>query len=383
MSLDLFRCSMSAQAGAAIADLYTPDEKGRVYCGQGSKTDEFEQTFAKRTGLSRAPLGVNSCSAAIDLALTLIGVGPGDEVICSPQNCTASNGPVVTRGAKIVWADIDYITGNIYPESIPVLVNQHTKAVIAVDWAGRSCNYSKLRDALQSASARSRRFDQDIPIIQDAAHRLYVTGDTGNFVCWSFGPIKHLTTGGYGGALLPPAAQRKRAELLRWHGLDRTTGSADFRCAQDITEVGYRYHMTDDQAVVGLSNLYIAEHSVAMARKNAQWYCEQLANIPGIVVPPFDPNCDYWIFGLLIEQDRDRFMQYMSEHGIPTSRVHARNDIHTGFAQASTNTHAQRIGVDYFDAHQVNIPVGWWVTEEERQFICSAVKESVGAVAVR
>lgn len=363
--VDLFRCSMSPEAGAAVARLYTPDASGRIYCGQGRYTDLFEQTLQETLDLPRVPLGVNSCSAAIDLALHMIGIGPGDEVISTSLTCTATNGPIVSRGAKVVWADIDPITGLIDPVSVAHLITPRTKAVIAVDWAGRACDYA----ALQAIAG-------SIPVIEDAAHRLYLPPIHGDYVAWSFGPIKHLTTGGYGGALLPPHAQHKRASLLRWHGLDRTLPNDSFRCEQDIEEVGYRYHMTDDQAVVGLHNLDLACRGVAQARDNARYYCQQLAGIEGITIPPFDEGCDYWLFGMIIEHDRDGFIARLAERGIASGRVHARNDKHTAF-RASTACDTPIPGVDSFDSHQVNIPVGHWVTPSERDSIVEAVRASV------
>lgn len=355
--IDLFRCSMSPDVPTALAKVFTPDANGRIYCGQGALVDQFEEAFAIETDLVRKPLGVNSCSAAIDLALKMIGIGPGDEVICSPITCTASNGPVVTNGAQIAWADVDPVLGTIRPESVSRLINKHTKAIIAVDWAGRSCDYAELRSF-------------GIPVIEDAAHCLYIQPHHGDWVAWSFGPIKVLSTGGYGGALLTPLLQRKRAELLRWHGLDRTS-TEDFRCAQDITEVGHRYHMTDDQAAIGLANLKLAKLGVDRAREHAAEYYDALRNVPGLIVPPFDPDCDYWIFNVLVD-DRDKLKEHLSELGIASSQVHARNDKHSAFQQATARSDALA-GVDYFDSHQLSIPVGAWVTETERKRVIEGV----------
>lgn len=359
---------MSSAAGPAIEKLFMPDKDGRTYVGQGPKTDEFERTFADRTGLSQAPLGVNSCTSAIDLALHLIGVGPGDTVIMPPMTCSATGGPVVNRGAKILWADVDPILGTILPLSVASLVDEHTKAIIAVDWGGRACDYAALRDVTGGA----------IPIIEDAAHRLYAPADHGDYVCWSFGPIKTLTCGGYGGALLPPQAEYNRARLLRWHGLDRLSNN-DFRCQQNILEPGFRYHMTDDLAVVGLTNLPLAQHGVKRARINAFWY-ERLRDIPGITIPPFDPSSDYWIYNILIHDDRDDFMQRMARQGVTTSRVHARIDIHSGFRAATLNP-GPLPGVDFYDAHQTAIPVGHWLSAEDRDHVVDAVRESVSSSA--
>jgi dTDP-4-amino-4,6-dideoxygalactose transaminase len=345
---------MSPDAGRAATEVLASG-----YVGQGERVDEFERLFARATGLDREPLGVNSCSAALDLSLHLIGVGPGDEVLVSPITCTATVGAIVNRGAKIVWADVQPFTGRINPDDAWNKMTRRTKAIIAVDWAGRSCDYATLKSA-------------GVPVVQDAAHRFYVGQPYGDYLCYSFGPIKHLTCGGYGGAILPPPEQFDRARLLRWHGLDRLS-KADFRCSQDIVEAGYRYHMTDDQAAVGLANLPYASRSVARSRENAEWYCQSLAGAPGITVPPFDPDCDYWLMTILAN-DRDGLMAHLTERGIASSQVHARCDKHTAFKRATAHS-GQLPGVDHFDAHQLSIPTGFWISDQDREHIAGAVLE--------
>jgi len=364
---------MSANAGEAVKALYTPDEKGRIYCGQGVKTDEFEQLFKDATGLrdENAPLGVNSCTAAIDLSLHLIGVGPGDEVVSVGVTCAATHTSLVNRGAKIVWADIDPITGLIDPNSVARVVSSKTKAVIAVDWAGRWCDYVALKQSVLNS----------IPIIEDAAHCLYIPEVHGDYVCYSLGPIKHLTTGGYGGMLLPPPHHYKRAELLRWHGLDRHS-NADFRAGQNIVEAGYRYHMTDDQAVVGMANLSVAKVNVASARFNATRYARHFKSLPGITMPPFDRTSNYWLHGIIIEGDRDEFQRRMAERGIPTSRAHARNDVHDAFVKATARQDGDLPGTTYFDSHQTNIPGGAWLKATEINEVLEAVPACLTTAAL-
>ena len=329
------------------------------YVGQGPKVDEFELAFAHAVGLERMPLGVTSCTTAIDLALHLTGVGPGDEVVTSPMTCTATNGPIVTRGARPVWADVDPLTGLIDPADVARKIASTTKAIIAVDWGGAPCDYRELKKAACG-----------LPIIQDAAHRLFPTNPGGDYVCWSFGPIKHLTCGGSGGALLPPASQYDRARLLRWHGLDRLS-KADFRCEQDITEVGYRAHLTDDLATVGLANLGMARENVRKAQENAKFYTRVFAGAPGITVQPFDAASDYWLYTLLVE-DRASFLAFLAERGVMASPVHARNDTHTAFRRAAGET-TPLPGVDHFAARNVAIPCGWWLTSADREKVAAAV----------
>ncbi len=381
--IDLFRPFIAPDAAARVAAVFTPDANGRVYVGEGPRTAEFERAFSAAIGIPGVQ-AVNSCTAALDLALHLCGVGPGDVVISTPLTCTATNGAIVNRGARILWADVDPETGCIDPASVGRQWHGDVKAIMAVDWAGRSCDYRELRSF--RAAIRYGQVEASsgpVPVIQDAAHHPYVDPDNhGDYVCWSFGPIKHLTCGGYGGALLVPPEQRARARLLRWHGLDRLS-SADFRCAQTIHEAGYRYHLTDDLASVGLANLPHLPALVAKHRANAAFYDRALAGLPGVRLPPPDPACDYWLYDVRVT-DRDAFMAHLAAQGIASSPVHRRNDVHPAYSFPSDPAAARlRLakpllscplpGVDSYDASHAAIPVGWWLSEHDRERVAAAV----------
>jgi dTDP-4-amino-4,6-dideoxygalactose transaminase len=351
---------MSAEAGIATAFALTPDGDGRLFIGQGPKVQEFEKAFASLVGLE-TPLTTNSCTSALDLALHLAGVGLGDEVITTPMTCTATNSPIVNRKAKIVWADVDPVTGLIDPADVARKMTRRTKAIMAVDWAGRSCDYKALRSLTLGAPWMM------VPIIQDAAHNLMVDpNNRGDYVAWSFQAIKHLTTVD-GGALLVPEKQYERAKLLRWYGLDRES-SADFRCAQNIIEAGYKYHMNDVNAAIGLANLPSAEWVVSRHRENARWYSDNLRAGPDVLFPPADDKGSWWLYTLRV-RDQAGFIKYMAEQGVMTGQVHARNDTHKAFDYYN----GPLPGVDEFSSHQVAIPVGWWVTERDREHIAEAV----------
>jgi len=191
-----------------------------------------------------------------------------------------------------------------------------------------------------------------------------------DYTCYSFGPIKHLTCGGYGGALLTPPEQTRRARLLRWHGLDRTS-VADFRCAQDIVEAGYRGHLTDDLAAVGLANAERVEWVVARHRENAAWFDKALRGLPGVSLPPPDTGSAYWLYTLTAD-DRDGLQAHLAERGVASSPVHASNTRHTAFKRQSRGADSVP-NADWFDAHQLSIPVGWWLTHDEREQVAAAV----------
>jgi dTDP-4-amino-4,6-dideoxygalactose transaminase len=330
------------------------------YIGQGSKVDEFEAAFKAFCG--EDVLTTNSCTSALDLALHLCGVGPGDEVVTTAQTCTATNGVIVRRFATPVFVDIDPATGNLVPADVGRCITAKTKAIMAVDWGGRPCDY----EALKSFG---------LPVIEDAAHAvgsLYKGGhvaQTGaDYVCFSFQAIKHLTTGD-GGAIKVPKDQYERAKLLRWYGLDRTSKKS-FRCEQNIGEVGYKYHMNDIAATIGLANLPYLPELLEKHRDNAKFYCRNLTNVR---VPEDSADSSWWIYTILVK-DPPKFIEKMKAEGIDCSPVHARNDTHSAFREHGRIS-TRQAGIDYFSSQQVSIPVGWWLSQEDREKIVEAVEK--------
>lgn len=354
--IPLFKVFMSPDAAPMVAKTL---ESG--YVGQGERVEEFEVALERFTG---APV-LTTCSgtAALDLALHLCGVEPGDEVVTTPQTCTATNGVIVRRGAVPVFCDVDPLTGNIDPEDVRRNLTDRTRAIMAVDWGGRACDYAALRSF-------------GPPVIEDAAHAVGTTIDGrhvarvgGDYVAFSFQAIKHLNTAD-GGGLATPDDQFERARLLRWYGLDRRS-RASFRCEQNIDEVGYKYHMNDVAASIGIANIARLPDIIAAHRSNARRLCQELASVDGVVAPKWDPESSWWIYTILVSDVPD-FMARMRERGIETSPVHARNDKHTAFRAASRSSASMR-GVDEFSRRQVAIPVGWWLAPEDVTRIVEAV----------
>lgn len=382
--IDLFRPYMNyPRVAEAVAQVLQPKPDGRVYVGEGQVVEAFERRIADLLGLPARTdgepriLAVNSCTMALTIALDCCDVGPGDEVISTPITCTATSGAIVKSGATIVWADVSRETGNIDPIDVMQKITPRTKAVVAVDWGGRLCHYGALRQALKVFPDSGY---QTIPVIRDAAHSFLADGGArADYTAYSFGPIKHLTCSGYGGALITPPEQTRRARLLRWHGLDRKSGS-DFRCAQDIVEAGYRGHMTDDFAAIGLANAERVEWVVNRHRENAEWYLRVLRDAPGISLPPADPGASWWLFTLLTPE-RDRLQAHLASRGVASSPVHAINTRHTAFRRQSRGNDTVP-NADAFDRMQLSIPVGWWLSDEDRETVAAAVLSFADAEVV-
>jgi dTDP-4-amino-4,6-dideoxygalactose transaminase len=352
---------MSENAAKDVADVLASG-----YIGQGPKVDLFEELLQSNLNTKTKPVTVNSCTSALDLALHLIGVGPGDEVISTAQTCYATNSVILNRGAKIVWADIDPLTGNISPASVAKLVTKKTKAITAVNWAGRFCDYKALK-AL------------GVPVIEDAAHTWDVfygpKPQRGDYICYSFQAIKFLTTGDGGLLVCPDEETAARARLLRWYGLDRTKG-ASFRCAQNIEETGFKYHMNDIAAAIGIQNIGSAYDSVVRHRTNAEIFDKNITT-NSLVLPPTEESCSYWLYSLLVvDGTKEGFIAHLNDHGIASSPVHHRNDRYT--ATASCKPSHALPGLDSYYQEQVSIPVGWWLSPEDKDKIIDVCNKWTG-----
>jgi dTDP-4-amino-4,6-dideoxygalactose transaminase len=364
--IPLFKVSMSEEAilksGAVMMS-------GQI--AQGPIVNEFERVLRTRFG-NQNLITVNSCTSAIDLALHLcgVGVGPLDEVITTAQTCLATNSPILNRRATPVFADIDPVTGLIDPDDVANCITKHTKAIVAVDWAGRACNYAELRR-------------HGIPVIEDAAHAVgtlirdeHVAKVGGDYVCFSFQAIKHLTTGD-GGALVVPPEQLERAKRLRWFGLDRET-PMEFRFEQNVSEAGYKYHMNDISAAIGLGNEPHLSGLLSAHISNARSLCDWLSAHHGRLcsekcpIPSWDPNSSWWLYTIHVDRPRD-FIRAMSYRDIECSLVHTRNDTMDAFRHSPKRSTLK--GLESFSRTQVSIPVGWWLSPMDIERICEEVLE--------
>ena len=149
-----------------------------------------------------------------------------------------------------------------------------------------------------------------------------------------------------------------------------TTNAIVHNCSQDIPEAGYSYNMSDVQAAIGIENAALGIKSVFEARNNAHYYEETFAKLKTVATPPPDPNSSWWLY-VLKTPKRDKFIEYMNASGIMASPAHRRNDMHSAMPKSVTPLP----GVNDYDAHHCAIPVGWWLSEEDRDLIARTVVE--------
>jgi perosamine synthetase len=343
------------------------------FIGQGAQVDKFEARLSEYLGTPYA-VTVNSGTSALALAYRLAGIGAGDEVISTPVTCQATNQPLLERGATIVWADVDPTTGNVDPADVLRKITPKTRAVVAVHFGGYPCELESLLTICQDAG---------IPLIEDCAHAfggeydgIKIGAMGGRFRCFSFQAIKTLTTGGGGLLVCEREDDYRRAKLLRWYGMDREDKTRlELRCEADVAEHGYKYHMNDINATLGIWNLATVPERIEIARQNAAWYDAEIWHRELTRVWLTTRNVfrrsSYWLYPILVD-DPAAFIPFMKERGIHASQVHVRNDVHTCFAGARRGPLP---GVDEWCKHQVSIPVGFWVSHVDRGDVMNAVEE--------
>lgn len=339
------------------------------YIGQGKKVEEFESVLSDFIG-NKLCLTLNTCTSAIQLALRLAGAIDGAEVITTAMTCTATNEPILAERAKIVWADINPVTGNIDAQSIKEKITDKTKAILVVHWGGNPVDLDVINRLAK---------ERGLAVIEDAAHAFGAeyngakVGSHSNFICFSFQAIKHITTVDGGVLFCRCESDYKRGKLLRWYGIDRESPRADFRCEADISEWGYKFHMHDVAATIGLVQMNWIERIFEVRRQIAAFYDRELSGVDGLKLSCVNQpgtQSAYWLYTLLVER-RDDFVKHMADRGIATSRVHERNDKHTMFQEFQ----CPLPNVDAFVKNMICIPIGFWVDQEAREHIVHSIKE--------
>jgi perosamine synthetase len=258
-------------------------------------------------------------------------------------------------------------TGNISLESIKKKTSPKTKCIVVVHWAGQPV---EIKQIYEFASKKG------IKVVSDAAHAMGAyhydskIGDCkySDFTCFSFQAIKHLTTADGGAICCKNTKDADRVRKIRWFGLDRKfserTGRS--RWDQDIVESGFKMHMNNLNAAIGIAQMDHIEDIIGKHIENGKYYDENITN-PKIkkMKQCKHSKSSYWIYSILVDDKKD-FMLYAKECGIGCDVVHVRNDKYTVFRHFKAE---DTINLDYFSSRLVNIPVGWWVSKKDREYI--------------
>jgi perosamine synthetase len=292
---------------------------------QGPKVAEFERAVAEYCG-TRHAVAVSSCTTALQLAMIVLDIGPGDEVICPSMSFIATANAIVHTGATPVFADIDPQTYNLDPDAAEAAITPHTKAVMPVHQIGMPADMDRFNEI-------GDRYG--VKILEDAAcaigsqYKGRLIGGHSEMACFSLHPRKIITTGDGGLITTDNAGYADRLRLLRQHGMsvpDTVRHCAKKVITETYLEVGYNFRLTDVQAAIGIEQLKRLNWIVERRRAIAERYSAAIAGHSWLI-PPFEPEYATSSFqsytvrlSAVAPIGRDELMQSMLDQCIATRR---------------------------------------------------------------
>lgn len=341
-----------------------PELENILYSGQlayGKYGKLFELELAKFIG-NPYLISVNSYNQAMLLALSILDLKPGDEVIVSPVSCLASNQPFVIKGLKVIWADVDPNTGSLCVEDVKKRITTKTKAIFHNHFCGYLGDIAAINQIAK---------EYDLWVVDDCIEAFgseYNTQKAGNLGAdlsvFSFQTVRLPNT--VDGAAISFSSKElyEKAILMRDYGIDRknfrtSTGEINPNC--DIRLEGYGATLSEINSYIGLKQMYNLPNLLEKQRKNAIDWNNKIQETPSIkpleLISDTQPN--YWVFGVLCEDKAQAQQNFRNQNWYATG-VHINNNIYSVF-----NNLESLNGVNEFMNKFLALPCGWWVNYSE------------------
>ncbi len=289
------------------------------WIGLGPKTKEFEERFAEYIGM-RYAVAVNSGTAALHLALKVLEID-GREVITTPMTFISTNHAILYNQGIPMFADIEPDTLNIDPKEISKKITAKTKAILVVHYGGHACDMDPI---LMMAKERK------IWVVEDAAHgcggeyKGQKLGSIGDLACFSFHAVKNMSTGEGGMITTDDPELYGRLLKLRWMGISKDTWSREgkdkkYSWYYNVEEVGFKYHMNDIPAAIGLVQLKKLDRMNQRRQEITERYNQGLKGLKWLETPTVKPYAKPSHHNYVIKvEKRDQLNIYLQEHGIST-----------------------------------------------------------------
>ena len=291
----------------------------------GPKTHLFEEEFAKYIGCKYA-VAVNSCTAALHISLAALGIGKGDEAITTPYTFISTVNVILQQGAMPVFVDIKPDTFNINPDLIREKINDKTKAIMPVHFAGQPCEMEKIMKIAK---------DNNLLVIEDAAHAISAEyegrkiGTIGDATSFSFYPTKNMTTGEGGMVTTNDEELREKLKIWGLHGISKDAWkrySAEGSWYYEVMCPGYKYNMTDIQASLGLHQLEKLNNFQKKRENIVKAYNEVFKDMKEITIPFVKNNIKHawhlYVIKIVSEKlkiNRNQFIEALKAENIGTS----------------------------------------------------------------
>lgn len=299
--IKLFKPFISQESKDLCLEVLNSDQ-----IAEGKMVKDFEDEFSRVSGHDNV-VAVNSGTSALELAYELADIRPEDEVIVPVLTCTATNLPLVRRKAHIIFADIDRDL-NISIEDVKNKLTSKTKAIVFVHFGGNNRGLKEINNLCS---------EHKITLIEDAAQSIGSNfWGIGDYACISLQAIKTVTSGDGGFIITKSKADADRARRLRWFGYDRAEKQK--MGDTDLTEAGYKYHMNNVSAAIGLGNLRKLPEIMS--------YMEHLK----MIYEKHGFFAHAWLAGSFTDR-YEELKRYMKDNGVEIGQHHYRNDKYTIF----------------------------------------------------
>lgn len=332
------------------------------WIGQGPKVDLFEKAFGKKMNYTY-PIMVNSGTSALELAYHLLDLSEGDKVVIPVLNAISGQVGLLRRRCTILFCDIEKDTLTIDPDFLERLLKTHTvKAVVGVHLGGIHFN-RKIYSICKH---------YNVPLIVDSAQ--YHAPTYGDYICYSFQAIKHITTADGGMLVVNKKSDYERARKLRWFGIPRgiqkkrTAKGWEWReITSQVEEAGYKFQPTDIDACFGLAALPDLDKVIQRRKELALKYQKGLKSVGDIEVVADDT---YLLLTILTKR-RDELADYLTKKGIEANLVHIRNDIYKILGKKRQNLP----NMNWVEKRYLCLPINYYVTKSDVKFICTTIKQ--------
>lgn len=353
----------------AVVDVLKSD-----YLTTGPMVAEFEKRVAEYVGAKYA-VAVSNGTAALHVACLAAGIEEGDEVVTSPITFAASANCILYCGGTPVFADIDRDTYNISPEEVEKKITEKTRAIIPVHYTGQPCEMEKIHQIAKK---------HNLMVIEDAAHALGAVyqgkkvGALSDMTCFSFHPVKPITTGEGGMITTNDEKLYQRLLLFRSHGITREEellSENQGAWYYEQVELGYNYRITDIGCALGNSQLNKLDGFIERRREIAKRYDEAFADCDGIKTPKQLPGCDSgWHLYMIqvLKKDRKKVFNKLRAAGVGVN-VHYIPVYHHPYYQKNGYEQVHCREAEIFYERAISLPIFPGLTKEQQEYVIEQI----------
>jgi perosamine synthetase len=372
MSIHLFKPVVSEAAISAVSEVLRSG-----WTGLGPKTKQFERDFADYVG-AKYCVGVNSCTSALHLALHVLNLSEGDEVISTPLTFVSTNHAILYEKATPIFADVEEEYPNIDPDDVERKITPRTKAIIIVHYGGQPCRLERFQEISHT---------YNIPIIEDCAHAAGASwcgqkiGSISSLNCFSFHSVKNLSIGDGGAVTTNNPLYDERLRRLCWLGIDKSTYNRTSLVMSDkipkayawqysVPEKGFKYHMNDIMAAIGIEQLKLLDGENKRRAEIVQMYTEELTGVKGVQLleQRDDVVSSNHIFAIVVE-DREKLINKLKAYDIHPGVHYLLNTRYPMYKEVPLPN------AEKFERTLLSLPLHLALTDEDVQRVIDVIKK--------